>query len=230
MTRGEGEEGEGRQEETGEGGRGSEWEHGGGLEEKGRVEGNSERFRVQQTVRMEQVFIDEETGESLVHPFLEYDAWRYGNSVNNAETGEPEVNVEPGNGRTRRIPFQIPKEVKQRGLSRKERLLKKQENLMGLEPMPWVNPICLFLPAVVYFRWFLVLFMLLEIALHVWAHHKNKMLRNSSIYFRSPFHVISSEFCALCQNETCMNRIGKIQQMRMHKFLRHCNYMKRVVT
>ncbi|KOC61532.1 hypothetical protein WH47_05136 [Habropoda laboriosa] len=72
--------------------------------------------------------------------------------------------------------------------------------------------------------------MFLEVSLHVWAHHKNKALKNANVYFRSPFHAISSEFCALCQNETCMNRVGKMQQIRMHKFLRQCNYMKRVVT
>lgn len=184
---------------------------------------------------MEQVFIDEETGESVADPIFEYGTRRFGKPVNNAETGEPEVNVEPTTVRSRRIPFQIPKEVKQ-SLSNKERHLKKQEKLMGLEPVsvgaPFgqINPICLFLPAVVYFRWFLVLLMVFEVVLHVWAHHKNKTLKHSSVYFQSPLHGISSEFCALCQNETCMNRVGKMQQVRMHKFLRQCNYMKRVVT
>lgn len=130
---------------------------------------------------------------------------------------------------------------------------------MELEPVPagasfgQINPVCLFLPAIIYFRWFLVLLMLFEVLLkfwkffneiiqiwcyiiifkvilHVWAHHKNKTLKNANVYFRSPFHDISAEFCALCQNETCMNRVRKMHQIRMHKFLRQCNYMKRVVT
>lgn len=184
---------------------------------------------------MDQVLIDEETGESLVQPLYEYEARRYGKPVNNVETGEPEVNVESGTVKSRRVPFQIPKEVKQ-SLSKKEKLMKKSKGLMDVEPVPvgasfgQINPICLFLPAIIYFRWFLMLLMLFEVALHVWAHHKNKALKNASVYFRSPFHAISAEFCALCQNETCMNRVGKMQQMRMHKFLRQCNYMKRVVT
>lgn len=107
---------------------------------------------------------------------------------------------------------------------------------MDLEPVPpgatfgQVNPVCLFFLAVLCFCWFLPVLMFLEMSLHIWAHHKNKTLKDANVYFRSPFHGISSEFCALCQNETCMNRVGKMQQIRMHKFLRQCNYMKRVVT
>lgn len=107
---------------------------------------------------------------------------------------------------------------------------------MDLDPVPvgasfgQVNPVCLFFLAVLCFRWFLPILMFFEMSLHIWAHHKNKTLKNTNVYFRSPFHGISSEFCALCQNETCMNRVGKMQQIRMHKFLRQCNYMKRVVT
>lgn len=107
---------------------------------------------------------------------------------------------------------------------------------MEMEPVPigssfgQVNPICLFLPAIIYSRWFLALLMMFEVILHVWAHRKNKSLKNASVYFRSPFHAISSEFCALCQNEMCMDRVGKLQQKRMHKFFRQCNYMKRIVT
>lgn len=157
---------------------------------------------------------------------------------------------------------QIPREVKE-NLSQKKKSSKKC-HLRELEAVPsgapfgQINPICLFLPAVIYFRWFLALLMLFEVLyplqilqdiyfrnksvwkslcwfyvkviLHMWAHHKNKTLKNASVYFRSPFHAISAEFCALCRNENCMNRIGKLQQIRMHKFLRQCNYMKRVVT
>ncbi|KAG7211517.1 hypothetical protein KM043_010784 [Ampulex compressa] len=185
---------------------------------------------------MGQVFVDEETGECLGHPFLDGDIRRFLNSVNNAETGEPEVSiVQPRTVKGRRIPFQIPKDVKD-SLSSKKGPSKKGKNLMEVEPVPvgssfgQINPVCLFLPAIVYFRWFLALLMIFEVVLHVWAHHKNKSLKNSTFYFRSPFHAISSEFCALCQNEMCMDRVGKMQEIRMHKFLRQCNYMKRVVT
>ncbi|XP_050464329.1 uncharacterized protein LOC126858222 [Cataglyphis hispanica] len=178
------------------------------------------------------IYIDKETGEDLIHPFVDYDICHSMDSmaINDAETGEPEVNlIDNGiRGHLRRVPFQIPKEVKEKSL--------KKCHLTELEPVPpgtsfgQINPICLFLPAIIYFRWFLALLMIFEVTLHVWAHHKNKSLKDASVYFRSPFHDISAEFCALCQSETCMNRVGKMHQIRMHKFLRQCNYMKRVVT
>ncbi|KAK2588154.1 hypothetical protein KPH14_004204 [Odynerus spinipes] len=187
---------------------------------------------------MEQLFIDEETGESLMQPFLDnLEIQDSNNAVNNVETGEPEVNIiRTGARRSRKVPFQIPKEVKDDMMSKKSGS-KRCDNIMEMEPVPvgtsfgQVNPICLFLPAIIYSRWFLAFLMIFEVILHVWAHRKNKTLRNASeYYFRSPFHAISSEFCALCQNETCMNRVEKMQQIRLHKFLRQYNYMKRIVT
>ncbi|XP_035717231.1 uncharacterized protein LOC118439604 [Vespa mandarinia] len=184
---------------------------------------------------MEQIFIDEETGESLIQSFRDnVEIHDTVGSVNNVETGEPEVNfVRTATQRSRKIPFQIPKQVKDNMMPKKSGC--KLDN-MEMEPVPigssfgQVNPICLFLPAIIYSRWFLALLMIFEVILHVWAHHKNKSLKNAGVYFRSPFHAISSEFCALCQNETCMDRVGKLQQKRMHKFFRQCNYMKRIVT
>ena len=185
---------------------------------------------------MDRIFVDEETGESISVPAGECEITRLINSVNNAETGEPEISlVGTETTKNRRMRFQIPKEVKET-LSSKDSCSKKNKNLLALEPVPVVStpgqmrPICILLLAILCFRWLIPVLTLLELSLHVWAHHKNKSLKNSSVYFRSPFHAISSEFCALCQNETCMDRVGKMHQIRMHKFLRHCNYMKRVVT
>ncbi|XP_017794253.1 PREDICTED: uncharacterized protein LOC108575851 [Habropoda laboriosa] len=186
---------------------------------------------------MDRTFVDEETGESIsLLPASDCEIRRLVTSINNVETGEPEINVvRIETTKNRRIRFQIPKEVKET-LSAKDGSLKKSENLMELEPVPvgssfgQINPVCLFFLAILCCRWCLPVLMFLEVSLHVWAHHKNKALKNANVYFRSPFHAISSEFCALCQNETCMNRVGKMQQIRMHKFLRQCNYMKRVVT
>lgn len=194
---------------------------------------------------MGRVVVDEETGESLTQPVPDSDIWRLIGSqsirMNNAETGEPEVSIDHTNTsiKSRRVPFQIPKEVKDNFPGNCESATGKKykgSDLIDLEPVPVgacfrkINPICLFLPAIFYFRWFLALLMIFEVVLHIWAHHKNKALKNANVYFRSPFHALSSEFCALCQNETCMNRVGKMQQIRMHKFLRQCNYMKKVVT
>lgn len=60
---------------------------------------------------MEQIFIDEETGESIVRPLLsrgDKQQQRDENEtpVNNAETGEPEIGSDTGVLR-RRVPFQV---------------------------------------------------------------------------------------------------------------------------
>jgi len=62
---------------------------------------------------MNRVFVDEETGEDLIHPFYECDACRsidLATTVNDAETGEPEViHMDHSMIRTRhrRVPFQV---------------------------------------------------------------------------------------------------------------------------
>jgi hypothetical protein len=62
---------------------------------------------------MDRVFVDEETGEDLIHPFYECDASRsidLATTVNDAETGEPEViHIDHAMIRTRhrRVPFQV---------------------------------------------------------------------------------------------------------------------------
>lgn len=185
---------------------------------------------------MDRIYVDEETGEIISLPVTEYEARPHVVAVNNAETGEPEMNLMGTNTvKSRRIRFQIPKEVKET-LSVKDNSKKTSENLIESEPVPvgtcfsQIHPICLFLLGIVCFRWFLTVIMVLEVAFHVWAHRKNKSLKNANVYFRSPFHAISSEFCAICQNETCMDRVGKMQQIRMQRFLRQCDYMKRIVT
>lgn len=59
---------------------------------------------------MDRVFIDEETGEDLIHPFDNYDFHRLSDSMtmNDAETGEPEVTDHMiVRNHLRRAPFQV---------------------------------------------------------------------------------------------------------------------------
>lgn len=37
-----------------------------------------------------------------------------------------------------------------------------------------------------------------EIAMHVWSHSKNIRNDNPKIYYRSPLHALTSQFCSLC--------------------------------
>ncbi|KAF7988722.1 hypothetical protein HCN44_001295 [Aphidius gifuensis] len=181
------------------------------------------------------VLIDRETGENLFE-FIDQQRSIIFNlnseEISNAETGEPEINI---NNVTTRRKFQIPKEIK-RELSYKEKKKMTKKKYKKTTPITegtcfgQINPIFLFLPVIIYLKLFAVILMIFELIFHTWTHHKNKSLKNSDVYFRSPFHGITSEFCARCQETTRMDKVGKIQQVRLHRFLRQCNYMKRAVT
>lgn len=56
---------------------------------------------------------------------------------------------------------------------------------------------------------------LLEFAMHAWAHYKNFSNTNPEIYYRSPLHVFTAQFCASCRRETAMNQVIKMQDQRM---------------
>lgn len=64
---------------------------------------------VEDTYAMEQIFIDEETGESLLQSIRDnLEIHDSVGSVNNVETGEPEVNfIRIATQRGRKVPFQV---------------------------------------------------------------------------------------------------------------------------
>lgn len=64
---------------------------------------------VEDTYAMEQIFIDEETGESLLQSIRDnLEIHDSVGSVNNVETGEPEVNfIRIATQRSRKVPFQV---------------------------------------------------------------------------------------------------------------------------
>lgn len=43
-----------------------------------------------------------------------------------------------------------------------------------------------------------IILMITEITLHVWSHSKNTRNDNPKIYYRSPLHALTSQFCSLC--------------------------------
>lgn len=53
-----------------------------------------------------------------------------------------------------------------------------------------------------------------ELVLHIWAHRMNYRNKDSMIFFRSPLHLITSQFCAHCTSEVRMMKLGKIQDKR----------------
>lgn len=66
------------------------------------------------------------------------------------------------------------------------------------------NPRLLFLIPTLFCWSFALWFTLaiLELLLHMMSHHKNSLTMQKNLYFRSPLHVLSSQFCAICRNES----------------------------
>lgn len=64
------------------------------------------------------------------------------------------------------------------------------------------------------FRFYAVAMAFVEIFLHVWAHKKNARNTNEHIYYRSPLHIITSQFCASCLHKRQMDKVSKLQEKR----------------
>ncbi|CAD0193993.1 unnamed protein product [Chrysodeixis includens] len=65
---------------------------------------------------------------------------------------------------------------------------------------------------------FCVLLMILEVYLHVRCHKKNKMLNDPNLYYRSPFHVVTSTFCGVCRDCDTASKIGQLQDQRRNRY------------
>lgn len=59
-----------------------------------------------------------------------------------------------------------------------------------------------------------VLASMLEILVHAWAHRKNAQNSNPNIYYRSPMHIMTSQFCPVCRNDAYMKEVIKLQDQR----------------
>lgn len=55
---------------------------------------------------------------------------------------------------------------------------------------------------------------IIEIALHVWAHKKNSKNTDENVYYRSPLHIVTSQFCAVCRNKSQMDQVSRLQEKR----------------
>lgn len=71
---------------------------------------------------------------------------------------------------------------------------------------------------------------ILEVVIHTWAHRINKKLTNKNVYYRSPMHIIASEFCAKCRDIKSMDKIEQLQDKRTLRFKCNYEYVKRIVT
>ncbi|XP_058065817.1 uncharacterized protein LOC131215441 [Anopheles bellator] len=73
---------------------------------------------------------------------------------------------------------------------------------------------------------FALLISFVEVMLHMWAHRKNGAGgRRQDVYYRSPMHVVTRNFCEVCRHEQLMGRVGKLQDGRMKQMQ---NYFRKV--
>lgn len=159
---------------------------------------------------------DQETGETPSIPHL------------NMETGEREMNRQrpiPSNKRPFKIPKNCTKQVKEKIENDKKcHAVKKNVHSSAISFAFLLFIPVFFMPAVG------VLISFIEVVLHMWAHKKNKKLKNSDFIYQSPFHVFLSEFCHLCIDENAKNKITKLQDKRNYKFTKYSiEYVRRVV-
>ncbi|XP_039965617.1 uncharacterized protein LOC126761703 [Bactrocera neohumeralis] len=55
--------------------------------------------------------------------------------------------------------------------------------------------------------------LLCESILHCWAHKKNSLNISKIYYFRSPLHLVTSQFCTVCRRENEMKKIEIFQAL-----------------
>ncbi|XP_041787843.1 uncharacterized protein LOC121603210 [Anopheles merus] len=87
-------------------------------------------------------------------------------------------------------------------------------HLLFLLPLLFVTP-----------KLFALVISFVEVMLHMWAHRKNSTNGNPDVYYRSPMHVVTRQFCEVCRHERLMGRVGKLQDVRMKQMQ---NYFRKV--
>lgn len=153
---------------------------------------------------------DDETGEIVTYYI-------------NKETGEPCVD---GSASALPVPLQTNQNIATPATSMKlprgcgygnKKLQSLKKNIVNGSNM--VSYRMLLIPTVMIFPAFLcVLLMLLEIYLHVRCHKKNKLLKDSSLYYRSPFHQVTSTFCGVCRESDSAWKVGQLQDQRRNRY------------
>lgn len=65
---------------------------------------------------------------------------------------------------------------------------------------------------------FSIILIVLEIFLHLRCHKKNKKMEDPHLYYRSPFHVVTSIFCAVCRESESASMVGLMQDKRRYRY------------
>lgn len=56
--------------------------------------------------------------------------------------------------------------------------------------------------------------LVLELFLHFWAHKKNKKNKDPEIFFRSPLHSLTSQFCSICRETKDLQGLQKYHRQK----------------
>ncbi|XP_055604373.1 uncharacterized protein LOC129752623 [Uranotaenia lowii] len=191
---------------------------------------------------------DQETGE------LEFGSFHSGSQFFDKETGESNPHPSALELRRERAKFYIPKQYLRNGTeesgwnksyqqhhrpkyqrcvsklnssyplaSREKMMHMKEEIILGYNKTSYL--LLLIPPLFIFPKLAIILILFTEVALHKWAHRKNARNQNPNIYYRTPLHIVSSQFCGLCRHERQMDRIVRMQDKRMKQMQ---NYFRRV--
>uniref|UniRef100_A0A1L8DA82 Putative conserved plasma membrane protein n=1 Tax=Nyssomyia neivai TaxID=330878 RepID=A0A1L8DA82_9DIPT len=115
-------------------------------------------------------------------------------------------------------------------LTNKERVIHlKEEIILGYNK---TSHRMFLIPSLFFFFKLTAIFIIfIETLLHIWAHRRNARNTNPGIYFRSPMHVVSSQFCAICRSESSMKRVKMIQDERIRiRRLHQFDFVTRTLT
>lgn len=153
---------------------------------------------------------DEETGEIVTYTV-------------DRETGEPRINLHPqrnsenvaqaSNKKLSKRPLNLPRGC---GYDGKKMQSLKEDIMAGSNKVSYRM---LLIPTLVIFSGIIsILLVILEVYLHVRCHIKSKKLADSSLYYRSPFHVLTSHFCGVCKDNAIAAKVGQMQDARRSRY------------
>ncbi|XP_063546222.1 uncharacterized protein LOC134754077 [Cydia strobilella] len=146
---------------------------------------------------------DDETGEIITY-------------LVNDETGEPTPSSStvvhgPRESAPPTETIQFPKGY----MSKTKKFQALKENIIRGSNM--FSPRLLLIPAV-FPAVLIMLLIIAEVFLHVCCHEQNKSLKNPSLYYSSPLHMVTSIFCGVCRENEMSSKIGQLQDLRRCRY------------
>ncbi|XP_048006253.1 uncharacterized protein LOC125241701 [Leguminivora glycinivorella] len=149
---------------------------------------------------------DDETGEIITY-------------VVNDETGEPTPSACPAVPGPRAAAAPPPETIKfPKGyMSETKKFQMLKENIIRGSNV--FSPRLLLIPMAAVWPALLVMFLMIaEVFIHICCHKQNKSLKDPSLYYRSPLHMLTSIFCGECRESEMSSKIGQMQDQRRFRY------------